>query len=275
MLPDYYATLGITPSSRPAAIRAAYVELMRRYHPDLNSSAGGAVRVRAITAAYAVLGVPDRRVAYDLRRTRLVAAEGSALMPERRQWGPFLAAAFGLALIVLVLPLLISPPLIPPERSGPTSSVGERQQAVPLKQQQTATGWNPGALGAAEGATDMFSLSEDGSIVTPLAGVEQMPRQETGQLDAPAAPENGARKKRPKAVEQKSSPVQASEAALARAQTIQPRREPPQPRPAAPARRAGRAAGAGQAPAWQQPIKPAWQRPVKPAWQQPLPLAKD
>ncbi|MGI8705028.1 MAG: J domain-containing protein [Sphingomicrobium sp.] len=148
VLPNHYATLGIAPSSRPAAIRAAYVELMRRYHPDVNPSATGAARVRVITAAYAVLGVPDRRAAYDLERTRLVAATGSVFMAERPHWRltPLLAVSFGLAVIVLLLPLLIPPPFNPPERSGPTSSVGGRQQAAPLEQDELTTAWNPAAL---------------------------------------------------------------------------------------------------------------------------------
>lgn len=273
VLPDHYVTLGIAPGSRPAAIRAAYVELMRRYHPDLDSSAGGAVRVRAITAAYAVLGVPDRRAAYDLKRARRVAAEGSALMPERPQWRPFLAAAFGLLLIALVLPLLISPPLVPPERSGPTSSVGGRQQAVPLEQDQTVTSWTPGAFEAAEGATDIFSLSEEAPIVTPLTGVAQMPLQATGQHNTPAAPEKAARYERAIVVEQMVSAAQPPEAIEARAQAIRPRPKPPQR--TALARHGGPAAGADQAPAWQQPIKPAWQQPIKSAWQRPLPPSND
>lgn len=245
MLPDHYATLGIAPSSRPAAIRTAYVELMRRYHPDRNPSAAGAAWVRAITAAYAVLGVPDRRAAYDLKRIRMVAAAGSVFMPERPQWRltPLLAVIFGLAVIVLLLPLLIPPPLIQPERSGPTSSVGGRQQAAPLEQDQSAIG-------------------------SPLAGM-QMPRQATDQLNAPA----GARNELTNVLEQMLSAAQPPEAVVARAQAIQPRREPPQPLPAAPAHRAGPSARTGQAPAWQQPIKPAWQQPIKPAWQQPLKAA--
>ena len=126
MLPDHYATLGVAPSSRPAAIRAAYVELMRRYHPDKNPSDAHKARVRAITAAYAVLSVPDLRVSYDLERAKLVAAQSPIFMPERPPWRatPLLAAMFGLAVIALLLPFLIPPPFVPPQQTGPTSSVG-------------------------------------------------------------------------------------------------------------------------------------------------------
>lgn len=353
VLPDHYATLGIAPSSRAAAIRAAYLELMRRCHPDRNSSDAGAARVRAITAAYAVLGAPDRRAAYDLQRTRLLLAESSVFMPERPQWRltPFLAVSFGLVVIVLLLPLLIPPPLSPPERSGPASSVGGRQQAAPLEQDQIASGWNPAALCAAPAAADIMkrelfrraarlrgsdraaydrlavhsliridspalakaksetvscnasvavalppgvaavggqrivtgkvsyslrvdgsysSLITDGPIVGLLATLAQTSGQAADAADPSAASEDGARGEPPKIAEQMTSPAQPPEAAVTRAQPIQPRLQP-----RAAARTAGPAAGAGQTPAWQQPLKPAWQQPLKPAWQQPLPPAND
>jgi len=65
---DYYAILGVVPKSEDVVIRAAYVALMRRYHPDANSSPAAAERAKAITHAYAVLGDPERRFDYDRRR---------------------------------------------------------------------------------------------------------------------------------------------------------------------------------------------------------------
>ncbi len=95
------------------------------------------------------------------------------------------------------------------------------------------------SLRAADGITDMVSLSDEGPIVTPLARLAQMPRQATDQLDPLAAPEKGARNEPARVVEQISSAAQRPGAAVAPAQ-------------------------ARQAPAWQQPIKPAWQRPLPP-----------
>ncbi|HEY6048342.1 MAG TPA: DnaJ domain-containing protein [Sphingomicrobium sp.] len=71
---SHYATLGVATDSPPKVIRAAYLQLMRRYHPDRNSSAEAAARVRAITAAYAVLSVPEERAKYDLKRRAQRAA---------------------------------------------------------------------------------------------------------------------------------------------------------------------------------------------------------
>ena len=68
MTADYYATLGVAPTSEDVVIRAAYVALMRRYHPDANSSPTAAERAKAITVAYAVLNDPERRNDYDRAR---------------------------------------------------------------------------------------------------------------------------------------------------------------------------------------------------------------
>lgn len=362
VIPDHYATLGVPPTSHDAVIRAAYVALMRRYHPDRNPSAAAAARVRAITVAYAVLRVPRQRANYDFERNRALVLAASAVAPARRElrlrrWLP--ASLFGAAAVLLLLPLLIPPPFVPPDQSGPASSVGGRQQAAPLEQDQTTTGWNPDALCSsaaaasqikrelfrraarlrgsdraaydtvadytlirftsplnaraesetvscnasiavdlppgvatlggqrtlaadvayslrtAAGAMDMVSLSNEGRIVAALAGLAQMPRQATGQVDPLAAPEHRARYEQADVVEQMSSAAQPPNAAVAPAQTIQPRWEPPQPRPAAPPGRTGAAAGAGETPAWQRPIRPPWQEPLKPAWQRPLPTTND
>lgn len=75
---DYYALLHLQPGCSEAEIRAAYRRLARRYHPDLNPSPDAAQCMAAINEAYAVLGNPARRRAYDLARGRL------PLTPPRR-----------------------------------------------------------------------------------------------------------------------------------------------------------------------------------------------
>jgi curved DNA-binding protein CbpA len=146
VLPDHYATLGVPPNSRRSVIRAAYVDLMRRYHPDRNPSAAAGARVRAITAAYAVLSVRDRRARYDLARAKVGVMRASTFMPEQPQWWPWLSVPFGVVVILLLVPLLVPPPLIPPERSEPVLGVGGRQAAAPQEQIQGAAGSNLGAL---------------------------------------------------------------------------------------------------------------------------------
>lgn len=68
---DCYAVLGVSPAAEDVVIRAAYLALMRAYHPDRNASAEAAARTRAVTEAYKVLGDPARRAEYDAGRRAL------------------------------------------------------------------------------------------------------------------------------------------------------------------------------------------------------------
>lgn len=58
-----YDVLGVAPDVDEAALRRAYVALARRHHPDV--AGGDAARMRAVNAAWATLGDPVRRSAYD------------------------------------------------------------------------------------------------------------------------------------------------------------------------------------------------------------------
>lgn len=63
---DYYAVLGITPESSDKEITKAYRKLARKHHPD--SSGGNDERFKEVSAAYDVVGDPEKRVAYDEAR---------------------------------------------------------------------------------------------------------------------------------------------------------------------------------------------------------------
>ncbi len=97
MTPDHYAALGLNPTCDEAVIREVYLALMREYHPDKNPSLAAAERARAITAAYAVLGDPDKRLSYDERRGNVLRIEVPANeAPNQRNIVPaglFIAAA--------------------------------------------------------------------------------------------------------------------------------------------------------------------------------------
>ena len=119
MTPDHYAALGLSPTSEDVVIRAAYLALMRRYHPDTNPSAAAAARTRAINAAYAVLGDPERRADYDELRGEQAA--GYALAERRRAppTGLFAAAAILLLLVLLPLAIWLPKPMPVPLRQPP------------------------------------------------------------------------------------------------------------------------------------------------------------
>lgn len=66
---DHYEVLGVGPHAGHHEIRAAYRQLMREYHPDLRPGDPAAEETtRRITAAWAVLGRPTSRAAYDRQR---------------------------------------------------------------------------------------------------------------------------------------------------------------------------------------------------------------
>lgn len=71
---DLYAVLGVSVDAEPAVVRAAYLALVRQYHPDGKDDgearATAEQRTKSINAAFSVLGDPDQRAAYDARRRR-------------------------------------------------------------------------------------------------------------------------------------------------------------------------------------------------------------
>jgi curved DNA-binding protein CbpA len=64
----YYTILGVEKSADDAAIRLAYRNLMRRYHPDVNRDEDAAGQAKSINEAYACLRDPQERAAYDRQR---------------------------------------------------------------------------------------------------------------------------------------------------------------------------------------------------------------
>jgi uncharacterized protein YecT (DUF1311 family) len=112
---DHYYVLGVTPASEDAAIRSAYRALMRRYHPDADSSAEAAERAREINEAYRILGDRERRAQYDeqlkeqspLKFEPEFRAEPST-RPSRR--GPLAAIGFA-ALALGMVAFAVSPAL--------------------------------------------------------------------------------------------------------------------------------------------------------------------
>ena len=66
---SYYGVLELHPAASPVAIRRAYRELSKRYHPDTTPLAPdvATVKFQQLNEAYATLSNPDRRSIYDLQ----------------------------------------------------------------------------------------------------------------------------------------------------------------------------------------------------------------
>ena len=84
---DHYRTLGVAATADEAVIRAVYVTLMKRFHPDRSAAPETLLRAQAINEAYAVLSDPERRAAYDDERAGMHPWERGAMLPPKRRSG--------------------------------------------------------------------------------------------------------------------------------------------------------------------------------------------
>jgi len=84
---DHYGTLQVEPDADAAAIRTAYLRLMRGTHPDLRpGDPGAAARAQQLNAAYTVLRSPAARAGYDRVRAARASA-GRTVSPVPRHNG--------------------------------------------------------------------------------------------------------------------------------------------------------------------------------------------
>ncbi len=63
---NYYDILGVAPEASQEEIKAAYRQLARKYHPDINKDPDAEDIFKTINQAYSVLGDRDKRRRYDL-----------------------------------------------------------------------------------------------------------------------------------------------------------------------------------------------------------------
>jgi curved DNA-binding protein CbpA len=78
---DPYEILQISPNAEAEVIEAAYKRLARKYHPDTNHSSEAKERMQALNWAYEILGDPDKRREYDVKRRK----SSPAVSPQPRQ----------------------------------------------------------------------------------------------------------------------------------------------------------------------------------------------
>jgi len=63
---DYYEVLGVDKSADDTAIKKAYRQLAKKYHPDMNpGDAEAEVKFKEVNEAYDVLSDPDKKAKYD------------------------------------------------------------------------------------------------------------------------------------------------------------------------------------------------------------------
>jgi curved DNA-binding protein CbpA len=62
---DHYAALGLGRAADTEAVRAAYRDAVRRWHPDRDPSPAAAAKFLAAQRAYQVLSDPKKRLEYD------------------------------------------------------------------------------------------------------------------------------------------------------------------------------------------------------------------
>lgn len=73
---NHYDVIGIAPGEETSTIRRAYLAAARRHHPDFHVDADAATRtsnaqrMQRLNEAWAILGDPDARAAYDARLAR-------------------------------------------------------------------------------------------------------------------------------------------------------------------------------------------------------------
>ena len=65
---DPYAVLGLSPTADDVVVHAAWRALLRKHHPDTNPGDPAGIRAREINEAFAILGKPGARAAYDRAR---------------------------------------------------------------------------------------------------------------------------------------------------------------------------------------------------------------
>lgn len=103
----HYDTLQVVSWAEDVVIRSAYRSLMRRYHPDTNRHPEAEMRVRDITAAFAVVGDPVSRAAYDAQqRLNIQTSESGSFFADEASRPPM--RTIGMASVALAIAMSLA-----------------------------------------------------------------------------------------------------------------------------------------------------------------------
>ena len=72
---NYYEILGVSRNVTQEEIRAKYIELVKKYHPDINSDEDATAKAQEINVAYDVLSNEEKRKEYDFKLDNNVQEE--------------------------------------------------------------------------------------------------------------------------------------------------------------------------------------------------------
>jgi hypothetical protein len=161
---DHYRTLGVSRTADEAAIRAAYLAAMRRYHPDQNPDPGAAERAKLITSAYTTLSQPRRRAAYDqqLVSRTIPLANMSGSRPPRGRGAFLVMSGLAAALTAFAISRL-------PSDSGLRPPVSEAQLAREAQAQEPALRPCPERLSDGAVRSALFGRVSEGRPSDPAA----------------------------------------------------------------------------------------------------------
>jgi len=92
---DYYEVLGVSRGASQDEIEAAYGQLAKKHHPDVNPNDPTAQnKLKEINEAYEILSDPQKRAAYDRFGHAATGAGGAGAPPGDFDFGPF-GSSFG------------------------------------------------------------------------------------------------------------------------------------------------------------------------------------
>jgi curved DNA-binding protein CbpA len=106
---DFYKILGVKETASEQEIRARWIALTKRYHPDLGKTDGrGDAKIKEINEAYEVLKDDSKRLDYDLDRTieKFHTGEGQSRKERRMNIQKIILPA-GILVLCLIVGLVI------------------------------------------------------------------------------------------------------------------------------------------------------------------------